>query len=188
MCRSAFSSPFWTNRSDSLSESNKASLEVGAKERVIEFIKRHIDTDITNIELVDEFNHFLVSHHQFDGGVDLSSFGEGLRRVFEIGLLFAGARGGVLLIDEFETAIHRDLLIPFTRAVQELAAELNVQVFLTTHSKEALDAFIVNNYKTDDIACYAIRRNERGAGIRRFDGEKLLLLHEAADFDVRGIQ
>ena len=188
LCRSAFSSPFWTNRSDALSESNKASLEVGAKERVIEFIKRHIDADITNIELVDEFNHFLVSHRQFDGGVDLSSFGEGLRKVFEIGLLFAGARGGVLLIDEFETAIHRDLLVPFTRAVQELAAELNVQVFLTTHSKEALDAFIVNNYKTDDIACYAIRRNEEGAGIRRFDGEKLLLLHEAADFDVRGIQ
>ena len=188
LCRSAFSSPFWTNRSDALSDSNKASLEVGAKERVIEFIKRHIDADITNIELVDEFNHFLVSHRQFDGGVDLSSFGEGLRRVFEIGLLFAGARGGVLLIDEFETAIHRDLLVPFTRAVQEFASELNVQVFLTTHSKEALDAFIVNNYKTDDIACYAIRRSEKSADIRRFDGEKLLLLHEAADFDVRGIQ
>ena len=188
LCRSAFSSPFWTNRSDALSDSNKASLEIGAKGSVIEFIKHHIDADITNIELVDEFNHFLVSHLEFDGGVDLSSFGEGLRRVFEIGLLFAGARGGVLLIDEFETAIHRDLLVPFTRAVQELAVELNVQVFLTTHSKEALDAFIVNNYKTDDIACYAIRRDEEGAGIRRFDGEKLLLLHEAADFDVRGIQ
>lgn len=188
LCRSAFSSPFWNNRSDALSESNKASLEVGTKGRVIEFIKSHIDTDIMNIELADKFNRFLVSHLDFDGGVDLSSFGEGLRRVFEIGLLFAGARGGVLLIDEFETAIHRDLLVPFTRAVQELAAELNVQVFLTTHSKEALDAFIVNNYKTDDIACYAVRRGEEGAGIRRFDGEKLLLLHEAADFDVRGIQ
>ena len=188
LCRSAFSSPFWTNRSDALSESNKASLEVGTKEKVIEFVKSHIDADITNIELADKFNRFLVSHLDFNGGVDLSSFGEGLRRVFEIGLLFAGARGGVLLIDEFETAIHRDLLVPFTRAVQKFASELNVQVFLTTHSKEALDAFIVNNYKTDDVACYAIRRGKKGAGIRRFDGEKLLLLHEAADFDVRGIQ
>ena len=188
LCRSAFSSPFWTNRSDALAESNKASLEAGTKGNVIEFIKSHIDTGITNIELADGFNRFLVSHLDFDGGVDLSAFGEGLRRVFEIGSLFAGARGGVLLIDEFETAIHRDLLVPFTRSVQELAAQLNVQVFLTTHSKEALDAFIVNNYKTDDIACYAIRRSEKGASVRRFGGEKLLLLHEAADFDVRGIQ
>ena len=188
LCRSAFSSPFWTNRSDALAESNKASLEAGTKGKVIEFIKSHIDAGITNIELADRFNRFLVSHLDFDGGVDLSAFGEGLRRVFEIGSLFAGARGGVLLIDEFETAIHRDLLVPFTRSVQELAAKLNVQVFLTTHSKEALDAFIVNNYKTDDIACYAIRRSEKGASVRRFGGEKLLLLHEAADFDVRGVQ
>ncbi len=188
LCRSALTSPFWVNRADALSESNKAALEAGTKAKVIDFIKEHLDARMTNIELADKFNRFLVSHQDFDRAPDLSSFGDGLRRIFEIGLLFAGVRGGVLLIDEFENAIHTGLLIPFTRMVQELAVELNVQVFLTTHSKETLDAFIGNEYNTEDIAGYAIGRDDGSAGVQRFDGNKLLRLHRALDFDLRGIR
>ena len=188
LCRSAFTSPFWVNRADALSESNKAALEAGTKAKVIDFIKEHLDARMTNIELADKFNRFLVSHQDFDRAPDLSSFGDGLRRIFEIGLLFAGVRGGVLLIDEFENAIHTGLLVPFTRMVQELAVELNVQVFLTTHSKETLDAFIGNGYNTEDIAGYAIGRDDGSAGVQRFDGNKLLRLHKALDFDLRGIR
>ena len=188
LCRSALTSPFWVNRADALSESNKAALEAGTKAKVIDFIKEHIDLRMTNIELADKFDRFLVSHQDFDRAPDLSSFGDGMRRIFEIGLLFAGVRGGVLLIDEFENAIHTALLVPFTRMVQELAADLNVQVFLTTHSKEALDAFTGNGYKTEDIAGYAIGRDADGAGVRRFDGCQLQRLHRALDFDLRGIR
>ena len=188
LCRSALTSAFASSRMNALVKANEAALKASTKAKVIDFIKEHIDSSIVNIELVDERDGFRVIHQNLQPPSDLSSFGDGLRRVFEIGLLFATVRGGVLLIDEFESAIHPQLLTAFTRIVQELAAQHNVQVFLTTHSKEALDAFIVNNYKTDGIACYAIRRGEEGTGIRRFDGEKLLLLHEAADFDVRGIQ
>ena len=188
LCRSALTSPFWVNRADALSESNKAALEAGTKAKVIDFIRDHLDERMTNIELADKFNRFLVSHQDFDRAPDLSSFGDGMRRIFEVGLLFAGVQGGVLLIDEFENAIHTALLVPFTRMVQELAVELNVQVFLTTHSKETLDAFIENRYKTEDIAGYAIRRDDEGAGVRRFDGCQLQRLNKALDFDLRGIR
>ena len=188
LCRSTLTSSFGANGGDSLVKANEAALEAGTKAKVIDFIKEHIDGHMTNIELADEQRRFLVSHSDFERAPDLSSFGDGLRRVFEIGLLFASVQGGVLLIDEFESAIHRKLLVAFTRLVQELAAEHNVQVFLTTHSKEALDAFITNNYKTDDIAAYAMRRCPGGANARRFDGNQLLLLNEAADFDLRGVE
>ena len=188
LCRSALTSPFWVNRADALAESNRAALEAGTKAKVIDFIKEHLDRRMTNIELADRFNRFLVSHQDFDRAPDLSSFGDGLRRIFEIGLLFAGVRGGVLLIDEFENAIHTALLVPFTRMVQELAVEHGVQVFLTTHSKETLDAFTGNGYRTDDVAGYAIGCSDGRAGAQRFDGNKLLRLHEALDFDLRGIR
>ena len=188
LCRSALTSPFWVNRGDTLAESNKASLEASTKAKVIGFIQQHLDRGITNIELADKFHRFLVSHRDFERAPDLSSFGDGLRRIFEIGLLLAGVRGGVLLIDEFENAIHKELLDPFTRVVQELAEELNVQVFLTTHSKETLDAFTGNGCRTDDIAGYALCRRDDGVGVRRFDGNKLRRLHEALDFDLRGIR
>ena len=188
LCRSAFTSPFWSSRPDILAHSNKESLEVGTKGWIIDFIRENVDPGLHNIELADRFNRFLVSHRDFRRAPDLASFGEGMRRVFEIGLLFAGVRGGVLLIDEFENAIHTELLVPFTRIVQQLAVDLNVQVFLTTHSKEAIDALLLNEYRTDDIVGYAISRTGEGPRMRRYDGEKLLRLHEAIDFDLRGIR
>ena len=165
LCRSALTSSFWANRLDTIVKANEAALATGSKAKVIEFIRARVDAHLINIELVDEQRRFLVSHQDFDPAPDLSSFGDGMRRVFEIGLLFAGVRGGVLLIDEFENAIHPELLTAFTRVVQELAVEHNVQVFLTTHSKEALDAFILNDYATDDIAGYALCRGESGVTV-----------------------
>ena len=188
LCRSVLTSSFGASRMDALVRANGAALEAGTKAKVIDFIIEQIDPRIENIELVDEQSRFLVSHANFDRAPDLSSFGDGLRRVFEIGLLFATVRGGVLLIDEFESAIHPQLLAAFTRIVQELAAQHNVQVFLTTHSKEALDAFVLNEYATRDLAAYAICREQDGAGVRRFDGEKLNRLHKALDFDLRGMR
>ena len=188
LCRSAFTSPFWSSRPEILAHSNKESLEVGTKQQIIDFIKEHIDSRLLNIELADRFSRFLVSHQDFTRAPDLASFGEGVRRVFEIGLLFAGVRGGVLLIDEFENAIHTELLVPFTRIVQQLAVALNVQVFLTTHSKEAIDALLLNEYQISDIVGYAISRAGKGTHVRRYDGKKMLRLHDAIDFDLRGIR
>ena len=188
LCRSAFTSPFSANRSATLAQCNKDSVEAGTKQKIIDFIRKCVDSQVRNIELVDRFNRFLVSHEGFDQAPDLGSFGNGLRRVFEIGLLFAGARGGVLLVDEFENAIHAELLGQFTRFVQELAVDLNVQVFLSTHSKEAIDALILNEYRTEDVVGYAINRTHGGAKVKRYDGARLLQLHGALDFDLRGVR
>ena len=188
LCRSAFTSPFWSNRPDLLAHCYKESLAAGTKQQVIDFIREHVDPGLHDIELAERFNRFLVSHSDFSRAQDLALFGEGVRRVFEIGLLFAGVQGGVLLIDEFENAIHTDLLVPFTRFVQRLAVDLNVQVFLTTYSKETIDALLLNEYRTADIVGYAVSRTGEGAEVRRYDGNKLLRLHEAIDFDLRGIR
>ena len=188
LCRSALTSPFWANRPETLARCNKNSVKAGTKQKIIDFIRERLEPGLHNIELVDRFNRFLVIHDDFDKAPDLATFGEGLRRVFEIGLLFADVRGGVLLIDEFENAIHTELLMEFTRLVHELAIDLNVQVFLATHSKEAVDAWVLNEYQINDIVGYAISRADGGPKVRRYDGSKLLRLHNAVDFDLRGIR
>ena len=175
---------FGANRKDALAKASGA-LEAGLKTKVVDFIKTNIDSADT--ELLEEECRFLTTHPDLRRALDLSSFGDGLRRVFEIGLLLASVRGGVLLIDEFESSLHPQLLRSLTRIVQELATKLNVQVFLTTHSKEVLDAFITNNDRLEDIAAYALQHWPQGVDVRRFDGDHLLLLHEAADFDLRGV-
>lgn len=188
LCRSAFTSPFSANRPETLARCNKESLEAGTKQQIIDFIRQRVDSGLRNIELADRFNRFLVSHDDFDRAPDLAAFGEGMRRVFEIGLLLAGVRGGVLLVDEFENAIHAELLVEFTRLVQDLAVELDVQVFLSTHSKEAIDAFVLDGHRTEDIVGYAINRTDDDVKARRYDGRRLRRLHDAVDFDLRGVR
>ena len=188
LCRSAFTSPFSANRPDTLARCNKESIEAGTKQQLIDFIRERVDRGLRNIELADRFNRFLVTHDDFERAPDLATFGEGVRRVFEIGLLFADVRGGVLLVDEFENAIHTGLLLEFTRLVQDLAVELNVQVFLSTHSKEAIDAFVLNGHGNDDVVGYAISRTADDVKARRYDGNRLRKLHDAVDFDLRGVR
>ena len=188
LCRSAFTSPFVANRPETLARCNKASIEAGTKGQIIDFIRERVDPGLRNIEMSDRFSRFLVTHDDFEKAPDLAVFGEGVRRVFEIGLLFADVRGGVLLVDEFENAIHTELLAEFTRLVQDLAVARNVQVFLSTHSKEAIDAFVSNGQRADDVVGYAISRNAGDVEARRYAGDRLRKLHETVDFDLRGVR
>ncbi len=188
LCRSAFTSPFSANRPDTLERCFSESVQAGTKQYVIDFIREYVDPGVRNIEMADRDSRFVVTHDKFPRAPDLSEFGDGVRRIFEIGLLCAGVRGGVLLVDEFENAIHTGILKDFTRLLQVLAHKLNVQVFLSTHSKEAIDAFVLNGYETEDIVAYAINRSDECVNAVRFDGNRMKSLHEAIDFDLRGIR
>ncbi|MCM1541072.1 MAG: hypothetical protein NC121_07410, partial [Blautia sp.] len=93
--------------------------------KVLEFIRR-IDPKIRNIFLVEENGEksFRVDSEAFqEKTMELSSYGEGLVRIFELALSVSNCRNGVLLIDEFEAAIHYSLLVEFTRFIHELADE-----------------------------------------------------------------
>ena len=185
LCRAIFAGPF--NRPEVLARCNKDSLEFGTKERIVDFIRERVDPNIRNIELSDDSGRFLVTCDKGKSR-DLSSFGDGMRRVFEIGLLCAGARGGVLLIDKFENAMHVGLLNKFTRMVHELAMQCNVQVFLTTHSKEMVDSSVIDECRLDDIAGYALRRKKDCVETDRFGGKEISELRKIVDFDLRGIR
>lgn len=107
-------------------------------------------------------------------------------RIFELGLGMSNCKNGILLIDEFETAIHYSLLVEFTRVIQELANEFNVQVFITTHSKECIDAFVKNQYRNTEISAYLVDSAEEKVNIKNITGEDLEFLVDSISFDLRG--
>lgn len=187
LCRAAFTSPFRSGRPEMLARCHEESVQAGTKQTIIGFIKEHVDPGVRNIELVRR-QRFRVIHDDFVQAPDLSSFGEGMRRVFEIGLLVAGVRGGVLLIDEFENSIHTELLPKFAGLVRKLADQFDVQVFLTTQSKEAVDAWVTDGDDADGIVGYALGDRDSDPRIGRFDGAQLRQLHEVLDFDLRGVR
>lgn len=187
LCYSMFKSPFFYKESDLL-VSHKKSVEKKAIQQVIEFLKK-VDNNLQDIDLTEEYGikRFLVDTATFkDKRVDITSYGEGLQRIFEISLAFGYAKNGVLLIDELETGIHHSLLIEFTRFIQELSSQFNVQVFVTSHSKECIDAFVKNGIQNDEISAYLLQNIEGKIKYQYSDGERLSRLVENMDIDMRG--
>lgn len=73
--------------------------------------------------------------------VPLRSFGDGLNRLFGIALSLVNAKDGLLLIDEFENGMHHTVQADAWRAIFSLARRLDIQVFATSHSWDAIEAF-----------------------------------------------
>jgi predicted ATPase len=183
---SVFHSPFSLSDPELLARCYEESIRLKLKERVVAFIRTHIDAQVRDVELANEHRRFLVTHDAFTEAVDLASFGEGIQRIFLTGLLVAGARGGIVLIDEFENALHTSVLLEFTKFVHELAAEFECQVFVTTHSKETVDAFLLNGYRTGEVVAYLLKReDDTTKRVVRFAGEDLKRAIELGDVDLR---
>jgi hypothetical protein len=83
----------------------------------------------------------IVRSKRFARPVPLKSFGDGVNRLFGIALSLVNAKDGYLLIDEFENGLHHTVQVDAWRMIFRLAAALNVQVFATTHSMDAVEAF-----------------------------------------------
>jgi AAA15 family ATPase/GTPase len=73
--------------------------------------------------------------------VRLTSLGDGVNRVLTIILSLLNCKDGVLLLDEFETGLHYSVQKQLWEVIFMLAEQLNVQVFVTTHSSDCLSAF-----------------------------------------------
>ena len=108
---------------------------------------RIIDPQISAVSMIDDDGpartnrRAIVRTSNIGRPVPLRSFGDGLNRVFVIILSLAAASGGLLLVDEFENGLHHTVQLDAWRIIFRLAKELDIQVFATTHSNDAVKAF-----------------------------------------------
>lgn len=188
LCPVIFSSPFFFNEPHRYTGFYHKSVQSKALPDIFEFLKGNLLPTLEDIRLTDERQRFVVVDSQFESGVDLSCYGEGLQRMFLLSLLFASAQHGVVLIDEFENALHYRLIEPFSRFVHQLALKFNVQVFITSHSKECIDAFINAVPEPKDLSCHAIVTTPDGIRTRDFSGPAFKKLLEVGGVDLRGAQ
>ena len=186
LCRAAFTSPYRYN-GNLLQTAHTAAVKEGYFERVKDFIREKLDNSIKNIELVNEAgeNRFMVSTEDNQKSIDLTKYGEGLQRVFEIALLLGYCKDGILCIDEIDSALHKSLLSHFTKFIQQTAKEFNVQIFLSTHSKECIDAFVENGSANDEITAYALTMEAGNIQCKYVEGSRLEKLIESINFDIR---
>lgn len=87
-----------------------------------------------------------------------------MSRIFAIVLSLVNAKGGLLLIDEFENGLHHSVQLDAWRMIFRLAQSLDVQVFATTHSKDAVEAFQEAAAETPELGVL-VRLTRRGNAI-----------------------
>lgn len=186
LCQATFSSPY---RYDGqlLRRAHAKAVQEKYFDEIMIFINENLDKNIEKIEMIsiDNESRFMVSSTNNDVAIDITKYGEGLQRVFEIALLMGYSRNGVICIDELDSAIHKNLLVKFTEFIQKLAQKFNVQVFLSTHSKECIDAFVENGYPDNELMAYAITEEEGKLIAKFLEGNKLKYLVESINIDIR---
>ena len=186
LCQSAFTSPYRYNIK-LLHAAHSQAIKEGYYDRIIQFIKEKLDDSIEKIDLINDGgeNRFVVTTSKLSSPLDLTKYGEGVQRVFEIALFMGYCQNGILCIDEIDSALHKNLLISFTQFIQEMAKDFNVQVFLSTHSKECIDAFVENDYPDDELTAYSLSEENEKIVCKFLEGNKLKQLVESINIDIR---
>ncbi|MDM8527963.1 AAA family ATPase [Anaerolineales bacterium HSG24] len=124
----------------------------------------------------------LVKLQNLDERLPLKSLGDGMTRLFQIVLSLVSAKGGVLLIDEFENGLHWEVQEKVWRVVFELAEKLEVQVFATTHSRDCIAGFEkVWASHEEQGAFFRLTKRDDSVMVKAYDLE---LLSDSLETDV----
>jgi predicted ATPase len=122
--------------------------------------------------------------------VSLNSLGDGMLRVLQLSLKLFSAKGGFLLIDEFENGLHYSVQEKVWALLFEMAERLDIQVFATTHSWDCIESFAKEAVSRDtDGVLFRMGRSARtsdhGQLIATLFGEEALAQITQADVEVR---
>ena len=126
-----------------------------------------------------------------------SVYGDGIKKILYIMNKLFEASDSILLIDEIETGLHKKYYESLFPVVFALAKKLNVQLFIATHSMEAIDAILkYGEYeeKTNDndpIKVITLKKvnteNGKGSNVvaRNVTGKYVYENRKAFEFEVR---
>lgn len=161
-------------------------IEADLKKDTIDLL-RFFDPNIQEIDIISpsERRQFISVKHAKLGRAPLHTFGDGLRRVFTLATTIVRARGGLLLIDELETAIHTKALEKTIDWLTNACLHNNVQLVATTHSLEAVDTTLEVCRNNASFVVYRLEEGQEKTTARRFDKELLIRLREELGMEVR---
>ena len=143
--------------------------------------------DFTVTSSISERRRIYLKHAGFAKSIPLDCFGDGMKRAFVLIASAAAARDGILLIDEIETGLHYSAMLRTMTALILATRAFNVQIFLTTHSLEAIDAFLDAARETnslDEIVGFSLNEVKTKQP-KRFDGRTMQRMRFERGFELR---
>lgn len=101
-------------------------------------ILHEFDNSIINITKSGSGAEYIILSTRHQKAMPLRVYGDGMKKALVLLAAVVKAKDGILLLDEFETAIHTSAMNSIFSWILQSAQKLNVQVFLTSHSLEAI--------------------------------------------------
>jgi AAA15 family ATPase/GTPase len=117
-------------------------IKKGEKQELIKAVQKFDENIAATDIIVEDGSVSIYMMHKELGNVPITVFGDGLKKVFVLSNGLINSKDGIFLIDEVETAIHYSALIRIFKWLVKTCIKLRVQVFLTSHSLEVIDAII----------------------------------------------
>ncbi len=124
-----------------------------------------------------------------------SVYGDGIKKILYILNKLFDATDSIIMIDEIETGLHKKYYDTLFPVIFALADKLNVQLFIATHSIEAIDAILKygsyenSNSKDDPIKVITLKKIETSNGsnvvARNVTGRYVYNNRKAFEFEVR---
>lgn len=160
------------------------------------YLLQLFDNEIEDIlYLKNDLNHRPVEciRHKSLGTMPLSTYGDGIKKVISLANAIASAKNGILMIDEIETSIHSKYYEDIFAFLFKACQRFDVQLFITTHNKEAIDALLsIQEYNdkivdNDPINVITFRtdKSSRQTFARTMSGSEVMQNREKYDFEVR---
>lgn len=155
------------------------------KDRAVELLK-DFDDSICDIRYINEEigpRFYPVIENDNHDYIPLSLYGDGMKKVLTMLNALVGTENGVVLIDEFETALHTSAMKKVFRFMLDIAKELNIQLFLTTHSEEAIDKLLeCAEADLQDIRIIRLKKKNGRTFARVTEGEEAL--HDRKEYNM----
>ncbi len=119
-------------------------IEDNKEDEAILSLLRSLDSGIQSIRIAanDAGLAIIRVHHKSLGRVPVEIFGTGFGKALAICAYIVAAQDGVLILDELDASLHVGAQTALIEFLLRSAAKHNVQLFVSTHSLETVDAFL----------------------------------------------
>lgn len=153
-------------------------------------IMRQFDPYFISINSVEEENSFgrkyVVLSKNHKEGLLLNAYGDGMKKAMLLLSAVLRAKDGILLLDEFETAIHISAMKNVFSWIIETAIKLNVQIFMTSHSIEAIESILkCSSILQNDIRMITLVKVEDVVRVRNVSGGIAIQLLDEYGLELR---
>ena len=156
-------------------------IKKGEKQKLIDVLKI-FDTNITDINFTSDREVYISTIDK--NSMSLGSYGDGFKKAIILISKLIDAENGILLIDEVETGMHKDIIAKIFKEIIKNSKEHNTQIIVTTHSLEAMGALIdVIDEGLEQVAVYRLEEFKGQIYSRRFSGDKVyeIIVDEGGD-------